>query len=78
MNAMGYSIKMTVDGMYKVIDNSDNSFAEFNTLHEAMDFAAHTFLIPEEELDLAMVEMVKNNHSVAEFGGLRGSFLYSA
>ena len=77
MNGAGYTIKMTADDKYRVIDNSDSAFEEFNTLHEAMDFAAYTFLIPEEELDFAMVEMVRNNHSRAEFGGIRGSFLFS-
>ena len=77
MNGMGYTIKMTTD-KYRVVDNSDGAFMDFDTLNEAMDFAAHTFLIPEEELEFGMVEMVKNNHSSMQFGGFRGSFLYSA
>jgi hypothetical protein len=34
--------------------------------------------VPDEEIDIALIEMVGNEHNMAQFGALEGRFIFSS
>jgi hypothetical protein len=68
--------------LYKVSPSSwavkgkKDKLVAFDTIEEA---ATHleSIGVPDEEIDLALVEMAARNHSRAEFGALEGRFIFS-
>ena len=68
--------------LYKISANSwvvkgkKEKLVAFDTIEQASDHL-ESIGIPDEEIDLALIEMAARNHSRAEFGALEGRFIFS-
>jgi acyl-coenzyme A thioesterase PaaI-like protein len=61
----------------KTFQHNSESQHSFKTIEGAAEYMHNILGVPEDDIDVALIDMASNHNNLAEFGTLNGGFIFS-